>query len=58
MPVGPNREKRPADVVANAVHMMRVATCVVTARHSMGYAVQAPSIRSRGIQWRSSFWSS
>ena len=26
MPVGPNGEKRPADVIANAVHVMRVAT--------------------------------
>ena len=26
MPTGPNGEKRPADVIANAVHMMRVAT--------------------------------
>lgn len=26
MPIGPNGEKRPADVVANAVHIMRVAT--------------------------------
>ena len=26
MPVGPNGEKRPTDVIANAVHVMRVAT--------------------------------
>ena len=26
MPTGPNGEERPADVIANAVHMMRVAT--------------------------------
>ena len=26
MPIGPKGEKRPADVVANAVHVMRVAT--------------------------------
>ena len=26
MPIGPNGEKRPADVIANAVHMMRVVT--------------------------------
>ena len=26
MPIGPNGEKRPADVVANAVHVMRIAT--------------------------------
>ena len=26
MPIGPNGEKRPADEVANAVHVMRVAT--------------------------------
>lgn len=26
MPTGPNGEKRPADVIANAVHVMRVAT--------------------------------
>ena len=26
MPIGPNGEKRPGDVVANAVHVMRVAT--------------------------------
>ena len=26
MPIGPNGEKRPAGVIANAVHMMRVAT--------------------------------
>ena len=26
MPIGPNGEKRPADVVANAVHVMRLAT--------------------------------
>ena len=26
MPTGPSGEKRPADVIANAVHMMRVAT--------------------------------
>ena len=26
MPIGPKGEKRPSDVVANAVHVMRVAT--------------------------------
>ena len=26
MPRGPNGEKRPADTIANAVHVMRVAT--------------------------------
>jgi hypothetical protein len=26
MPRGPNGEKRPADVIGNAVHVMRVAT--------------------------------
>lgn len=26
MPTGPNGEKRPAGVIANAVHMMRIAT--------------------------------
>ena len=26
MPIGPNGEKRPADVIANAVHVMRIAT--------------------------------
>ena len=26
MPIGPNGEKRPGDVIANAVHVMRVAT--------------------------------
>ena len=26
MPIGPNGEKRPADVVGNAVHVMRVVT--------------------------------
>ena len=26
MPIGPNGEKRPADVVANAVHVARIAT--------------------------------
>ncbi len=26
MPTGPNGEKRPADPVANAVHVMRIAT--------------------------------
>lgn len=26
MPTGPNGEKRPADVIANAVHVMRIAT--------------------------------
>ena len=26
MPIGPNGEKRPADVIANAVRVMRVAT--------------------------------
>ena len=26
MPRGPNGEKRPADVIANAVHVMRIAT--------------------------------
>ena len=26
MPRGPNGEKRPADTVANAVHVMRIAT--------------------------------
>lgn len=26
MPIGPHGEKRPADVIANAVHVMRVAT--------------------------------
>ena len=26
MPEGPNGEKRPADVIGNAVHVMRIAT--------------------------------
>ncbi len=26
MPKGPNGEKRPADVIGNAVHVMRIAT--------------------------------
>lgn len=26
MPKGPNGEKRPADVISNAVHVMRIAT--------------------------------
>lgn len=26
MPIGPHGEKRPADVIANAVHVMRIAT--------------------------------
>jgi hypothetical protein len=26
MPKGPNGRKRPADVIGNAVHMMRIAT--------------------------------
>ena len=26
MPIGPNGEKRPADVIANAVHVARIAT--------------------------------
>jgi len=26
MPTGPNGEKRPTDVIANAVHVMKVAT--------------------------------
>ncbi len=26
MPVGPRGEKRPRDVIANAIHVMRVAT--------------------------------
>ena len=26
MPTGPHGEKRPADVIANAVHVMRIAT--------------------------------
>lgn len=26
MPTGPNGEKRPADVIANAVHVMQIAT--------------------------------
>jgi hypothetical protein len=26
MPIGPKGEKRPADVIGNAVHVMRVAT--------------------------------
>ena len=26
MPIGPNGEKRPRDVIANAVHVMRIAT--------------------------------
>lgn len=29
MPTGPNGEKRPTDVIANAVHVMKVATKVV-----------------------------
>jgi hypothetical protein len=27
MPRGPKGEKRPADVIGNAVHVMRIATC-------------------------------
>ncbi len=29
MPRGPKGEKRPADVVGNAVHIMRIATCEI-----------------------------
>ena len=41
MPVGPSGEKRPANVVANAVHVMRLATgeaeeAFVNARQSAG----------------------
>lgn len=41
MPTGPNGEKRPANVVANAVHVMRLATgeaeeTFVNARQSAG----------------------
>jgi len=30
MPKGPNGEKRPADVIGNAVHVMRIATGEIT----------------------------
>lgn len=29
MPRGPKGEKRPADVIGNAVHVMRIATCEI-----------------------------
>ena len=33
MLTGPNGEKRPADVIANAVHSMRIATGEATEEH-------------------------
>jgi hypothetical protein len=32
MPRGPKGEKRPADVIGNAIHVMRIATGEMTAR--------------------------
>ena len=33
MPTGPNGEKRPTDVITNAVHVMRVATGEIEEEH-------------------------
>jgi hypothetical protein len=44
MPKGPNGERRPADVIGNAVHVMRIATGEIeetarpTQRHLSGLA--------------------
>jgi hypothetical protein len=34
MPTGPKGQKRPADVIGNAVHVMRIATGEIEAAHS------------------------
>lgn len=39
MPRGPKGEKRPADVVSNAVHVMRIATGEIPERLPSGRAI-------------------
>ena len=34
MPIGPNGEKRPADVIANAVHVAKIATGEAVETHA------------------------
>ncbi len=41
MPKGPSGQKRPADVIGNAVHVMRIATGEI--EETAGPRVQPPS---------------
>lgn len=48
MPRGPKGEKRPADVIGNAVHVMRVATGEVEERPDPSHGGKNPEAVKRG----------
>ena len=47
MPRGPKGEKRPADVIGNAVHVMRIATGEITEKVERD-AGETQTMRSKG----------
>ncbi len=53
MPRGPKGEKRPADVIGNAVHVMRIATGEeedsVTAEHARNAGLKGAKVRSASL---------
>ena len=49
MPTGPNGEKRPTDVIANAVHVMKVATGEIEEEYVNAYFTSRMSIPRRGL---------
>jgi hypothetical protein len=53
MPRGPKGEKRPADVIGNAVHVMRVATGeiedTVTAEHARRGGMKGGAARAKAL---------
>jgi len=48
MPRGPKGEKRPADVIGNAVHVMRIATGEIEEQITPKNAVTAAEIGLKG----------
>jgi hypothetical protein len=45
MPKGPEGEKRPADVIGNAVHIMRIATGEITDTIHLAAKVERRGLR-------------
>jgi len=48
MPKGPKGQKRPADVIGNAVHVMRIATGEITEKPSDGKNQAAVELGRKG----------
>jgi hypothetical protein len=52
MPKGPKGQKHPADVISNAVHVMRIATGEITEKTEDGKNKAAVALGSKGGQAR------